>query len=649
MGPWSRPSLAGRGHEVEHLVIGTAGHVDHGKTMLVKALTGVDTDRLKEEKERGISIELGFAPLVLPSGRTASIVDVPGHERFIKNMLAGVGGIDMVLLVIAADEGVMPQTREHVDIINLLQIKQGVVALTKVDLVDREWLDLVKEEVSEFLNDTVLQGAPVVEVSSVTGQGLGELLAAIDGVAQKVPPRPAGGSVRLPVDRVFSITGFGTVATGTLWSGILRPGDPLVIMPRGINTRARNLQVHGRKVDEARAGQRVAVNLSGVEVGEISRGSVLATPGSLAPSYRLDVRLYLLKTAGILKNRAHVRLHLGTAEIICRVVLLDREELAPGEAALAQLELREPTAAVRGDRFVIRSLSPMRTVGGGQVIDPVAPKHRRQRPQVIAALLTKERGVPEEQVLCQLQSRPTFYTPAELAQATGMAGEAVQRFLELLVQKGLARRIAMDNQVYYLAREVYQSWTGKVKGLLEDYHREFPLREGLPKEELRSRLFPQLSSKQFHHLLLAMEEDGLARVSSQEVALAGFTPSPTPAQEEQIEALSNLYREKKFQPPAWEEACQAVGLAEPAAQEILLYMLKKGILVKISEDLYFHAACLDLARQAVVKYLQERGEITVGEARDLLQTSRKYALPLLEYFDRERITRRIGDKRVLRA
>ncbi|WP_027717755.1 selenocysteine-specific translation elongation factor [Desulfovirgula thermocuniculi] len=634
---------------MEHLVIGTAGHVDHGKTMLVKALTGVDTDRLKEEKERGISIELGFAPLKLPSGRSASIVDVPGHERFIKNMLAGVGGIDMVLLVIAADEGVMPQTREHVDIINLLQIPRGVVALTKVDLVDREWLELVKEEVNEFLNETILRGAPVIEVSSITGQGLGDLLAAIDRVAGEVPPRPTSGSVRLPVDRVFSITGFGTVATGTLWSGILRPGDPLVIMPQGTSTRARTLQVHGRKVSEARAGQRVAVNLSGVEVSEISRGSVLATPGSLAPSYRLDVRLYLLKTAGALKNRAQARLHLGTAEIICRVVLLDREELAPGETALAQLELREPTVAVRGDRFVIRSLSPMRTIGGGQVIDPVAPKHRRLRPQVIAALLTKERGSPEEQVLCQLQSRPALYTPVELAQVIGMAGEAAQHSLESLAGKGLARRIAVDNQAYFLAREVYEGWAAKVKRLLEDYHREFPLREGLPKEELRSRLFPHLNSKQFHHLLLAMEEDGLLRVSAQEVALAGFAPSPTPAQQEQIDALSNLYRERKFQPPAWEEACQTVGLAESAAQEVLQYMQKKGILVKIGEGLYFHAACLDLARQAVVKYLQERGEITVGEARDLLQTSRKYALPLLEYLDRERVTRRVGDKRVLRA
>lgn len=634
---------------MEHLVIGTAGHVDHGKTMLVKALTGVDTDRLKEEKERGISIELGFAPLRLPSGRSASIVDVPGHERFIKNMLAGVGGIDMVLLVIAADEGIMPQTREHMDIINLLQIQRGVVALTKIDLVDKDWLELVREEVGEFLKETNLRDAPVVEVSSLTGQGLDKLLEAIDRVAGEVAKRPATGSVRLPVDRVFSITGFGTVATGTLWSGTLHLGDPLVIMPQGISTRARSLQVHGQKVVEARAGQRVAVNLSGVEVGEISRGSVLASPGSLVPSYRLDVRLYLLKSAEPLKNRTQARLHLGTAEIICRVVLLDREELPPGETALAQLELREPTVAVRGDRFVIRSLSPMRTIGGGQVIDPVAPKHRRLRPQVIASLLTKERGAPEEQILCHLQGRRAFHTAEELAQASGMEKNTVLQSLQALTKKGLVRHIAADNQAYYLAREVYLDWAEKVHRLLKEYHREFPLREGLPKEEMRSRLFPQTNSKQFHHLLLAMEEDGLVKLAAQEVALPGFTPKPTPQQQEQINALVDLYREKKFQPPAWEEASRQVGMAEPLSQEILQYMLKKGLLVKVGEELYFHPECLAMARQAVVDYLKEKGEITVGEARDLLHTSRKYALPLLEYLDREKVTRRVGDKRVLKA
>ncbi|SHJ42021.1 selenocysteine-specific translation elongation factor [Desulfofundulus thermosubterraneus] len=630
-----------------YLIIGTAGHVDHGKTMLVKALTGVDTDRLKEEKERGISIELGFASLTLPSGRQAGIVDVPGHERFIKNMLAGVGGIDLVLLVIAADEGIMPQTKEHMDIIHLLQIPRGVVVLSKVDLVDREWLDLVREEVVDFLKGTTLEGAPVVEVSSVTGQGLDELLRTIDLVAQEVKEKPATGYVRLPVDRVFSITGFGTVATGTLWSGILRTGDALEIMPRKIASRVRTLQVHGRKVEEARAGQRVAVNLTGVEIEEVPRGSVLATPGSLTPSYRLDVRFVLLETARPLKNRSRVRLHLGTAEIMCRVILLDRDELAPQETALAQLELEEPAVAVRGDRFVVRSYSPVRTIGGGKIIDPVAPKHRRLRAEVIESLLTREKGTPEELLLQQLNSQRTILTAEELVKASGLDEKTVKDTLFSLVEKKQVRSIPLENQVYYLLQEVYLQWAENMRLMLQEYHRDFPLREGFPKEEMRSRLLAGLNSKQFQSLLQVMEEDGLVKLYTQDIALPEFTPRPNHKQEQQIKQLIEMYREANYQPPAWGEAARRAGLEGSAAQEILQYLLKKGLLVRVADDLYFHPDCVDRARQALVDYLREKGEITVGETRDLLQTSRKYALPLLEYFDREKTTRRVEDKRVL--
>ncbi len=630
-----------------HLIIGTAGHVDHGKTMLVKALTGVDTDRLKEEKERGISIELGFASLKLPSGRQAGIVDVPGHERFIKNMLAGVGGIDLVLLVIAADEGIMPQTKEHMDIIQLLQIERGVVVLSKVDLVDQEWLALVREEVVEFLKGTTLEDAPVVEVSSVTGQGLDELLRTIDLVAEEVKEKPATGHVRLPVDRIFSITGFGTVATGTLWSGILHTGDALEIMPYKIATRVRSLQVHGRKVEEARAGQRVAVNLTGVEVEEVPRGSVLATPGSLIPSYRLDVRFVLLGTAKPLKNRSRVRLHLGTAEIMCRVILLDRDELAPQETALAQLELEEPAVGVRGDRFVVRSYSPIRTIGGGKIIDPVAPKHRRLRREVIESLLTREKGTPEELLLQQLHSRRTIFTAEELVKWSGLDESTVKDTLHSLVEKKQVRSILSENQVYYLLQEVYLQWAENMRSMLQEYHRDFPLREGFPKEEMRSRLFAGLNSKQFQSLLQVMEEDGLVRLYTQDIALPEFTPRPNPKQQKQIEQLIEIYREGNCQPPAWGEATRRVGLEGHTAQEILQYLLKKGMLVRVADDLYFHPVCLASARQALVDYLLEKGEITVGETRDLLQTSRKYALPLLEYFDREKTTRRVEDKRVL--
>ncbi|MDD4170142.1 MAG: selenocysteine-specific translation elongation factor, partial [Desulfotomaculaceae bacterium] len=407
---------------MKHLIIGTAGHVDHGKTALVKAMTGVDTDRLKEEKERGISIELGFTSLELPSGRKAGIVDVPGHERFIKHMLAGAGGFDLVLLVIAADEGVMPQTREHLDIIQLLQVKKGVVVLTKADLVDEEWLELVTEEVREFLQDTVLEKAPLVTVSAVTGQGIAALLELLDHVAEETESKTAAGTPRLPVDRVFSVTGFGTVVTGTLVAGQLRVGDMVKVQPAGLTARVRSLQVHGKKVEVAGAGQRVAANLAGLEVEQVSRGSVVAGTDSLVPSHRLDVHLLLLDSADRpLKNRERVRFHIGSGETLGRVVLLDREELAPGATAYAQVELEEMVAAVKGDRFVIRSYSPLWTIGGGTVID-AAPgrKHKRFRSEVLGALATRERGTPEEILEHYLRDNATLPEIADVAAGTGL-------------------------------------------------------------------------------------------------------------------------------------------------------------------------------------------------------------------------------------
>ncbi|OAT85494.1 selenocysteine-specific translation elongation factor [Desulfotomaculum copahuensis] len=632
---------------MNHLIIGTAGHVDHGKTMLVKALTGVDTDRLKEEKDRGISIELGFASLKLPGGRLAGIVDVPGHERFIKNMLAGAGGMDLVLLVIAADEGVMPQTREHMDIIQLLQINRGVVVLTKVDLVDEEWLAMVRDDVKSFLQGTVLENAPLVEVSAATGQGIGELLRVIDEQAGRVMERPAAGRVRLPVDRAFSVTGFGTVVTGTLWSGELHLGDTMELMPRGLTTRVRSLQVHGKKVDTARAGQRVAANLTGLEVEQVSRGSVLAAPGSLTPSYRLDVRLLLLKSAAkALKNRARIRLYLGTAETLGRVILLDREEMAPGETALAQLELEEVAVAQRGDRFVIRSYSPMRTIGGGAVIDPVPHKHKRLREEVLNGLATRERGTPAELVEQQLPDRPALPTGDEIAAAAGLTAEEAGTALNRLIEEGRAVRIPAETSDYYAARDAYARWAKELQATLSAYHRGHPLRDGYPREELRSRQFPGLNSKQLQFLLQCMEKDGLVQLNAQSVARSGFTPHLEPALQKTSDQLEKTFRDAGFQPPAWTGEARRAGLDADQARELLAYLLRRGILIKVADDLYFHRADLERAKELLLAHLAAKGNITVGEARDLWQTTRKYALPLLEYFDRERITRRVGDNRV---
>lgn len=631
---------------MKHIIIGTAGHVDHGKTVLVKALTGTDTDRLKEEKERGISIELGFAYLKLPGGQDAGIIDVPGHERFIKNMLAGVGGIDMVLLVIAADEGVMPQTREHLEIIQLLQVDRGAVVLTKKDLVDEEWLDMVREEVSEFLQGTVLEKAPVLAVSAMTGEGLDELLQVIDKLVAGVENRKFTGPPRLPVDRVFTVTGFGTVVTGTLLSGRLNVGDNLQVYPGDSVHRVRNLQVHGQKVNTAESGQRVAVNLTGVETEEISRGNVLAPPGTLRPAHRLDTRLQLLDSAPrALKHRARVRVYLGTAEILGRVVLLDQEELLPGSEAYVQLQLEAPVAVARGDHFVIRSYSPMRTVGGGLVIDPAAPRHRRHRPEIIEALVTAEQGTPAELAEQQLETGVRLLTAAEVAAGGGMDGKTAAAALAELVQTGRAVLLTAEGESHYLATGVMEQWKKLIGRALGDYHRKFPLREGYPREEMRSRLFPRLNSKQFNLLLTHLEKEGLVHATAQSVVATGFTPRPTPEQQEIISRLEKLYTGELYQPPGWDEAVSRAGIRGDS-QEYLNYLLARGTLVKVADGMFFHHTAIDRAVKAIREYLARNEQLSLGEMRDLLQTSRKYTLPLLEYMDREKITRRVGDMRV---
>ncbi|MBF7084106.1 selenocysteine-specific translation elongation factor [Desulfallas sp. Bu1-1] len=632
---------------MKHIVIGTAGHVDHGKTVLVKALTGVDTDRLKEEKERGISIELGFAKLKLPSGHNAAIIDVPGHERFIKNMLAGVGGIDIVMLVVAADEGVMPQTREHLEIIQLLQIDKGVVVITKKDLVDEEWLSLVREELQEFLRGTVLENARVVAVSSVTGEGLDELLHVIDELVAGVDEKKSSGPPRMPVDRVFSVVGFGTVSTGTLLSGQIRPGDNLQVYPGDTVSRVRNIHVHGQKVDMAEAGQRVAVNLSGVETGDIKRGNVLAAPGSLKPSHRLDARMKFLPSAPKpLKHRARVRVYLGTAEILGRVVLLDREELKPGEDAYVQLQLEDPVAAARGDHFVIRSYSPMRTIGGGTVIDPAPVKHKRNRKEVIEALSTAEKGTPSELVEQYLFTTARPVPLHQLATGAGISEEEAGSTLRELLDNDRVVKLTAEGEDYYLSAMVLARWEQTILSVLNEYHQKYPLREGYPKEELRSRYFTVLNAKQFQVLVNYLDQRGKVAGRAQSIALRGFEPQPPPEINEKINRLEKIFLENEFQPPTWSDATTRAGIKNAEAQELLGYLLARGILVKLAEGIYLHGKALRKAVSLIKEHLEQKGEISLGEVRDLLQTSRKYTLPLLEYLDREKVTRRVGDMRV---
>ena len=635
-----------RGEVMTNIIIGTAGHVDHGKTALIKALTGIDTDRLKLEKERGISIELGFAFCLLPSGRRAGIVDVPGHERFIKNMLAGVAGIDLVLLVIAADEGVMPQTREHMDIVRLLQIDRGIVALTKVDLVDEEFLKLVREDVNDFLKDTPLKDSPVVEVSAVTGQGLEKLLEKIDEVP--VEGKDTSGQARLPIDRAFSVTGFGTVVTGTLWSGGIHTGDNLEIMPQGLVARVRSLQVHGEKVKEATAGQRVAVNIAGVGVEQAQRGSVLAKPGFLRPANRLDARISLLANVQKeLENRTRLRFYLGTAEIPGRVILLDREKLLPGETAYAQFLLEEPVAAIKGDRFVFRSYSPVYTLGGGAIVDSASRKHKRMREEVIEALVTRELGRPAEQVESYLKNQKTIQNRSDISRATGINEEETSRSLQELAGENKVYILTVDHDQFFISRDVYRQWVEKLTELLKKYHRQFPLREGSPREELRSRLFPQFTARQLQALLKIMEEENILSPGSNTVSLKGFQPKLEDGQQEIIKRIEDTFYKSSFQPPDWESVSSGEGFNELQSQEVLQHFLRQGTLIKVAEGLHFHAAAIEDAKKILVVYLEKNKEISIGEIKTLLNISRKYALPLLEYFDRIKVTKRVGDKRFL--
>lgn len=628
-----------------NLIIGTAGHVDHGKTELIKALTGINTDRLKEEKERGISIELGFAFLDLPGGLRAGIVDVPGHEKFIKNMLAGVGGMDMVILVIAADEGIMPQTREHLDIIELLQIKWGVVVLTKVDLVDEEWLSLVSKEVVDFLKGTVLEYAPLQEVSSMTGSGITELKEILNGVAQKVEKRSSCGLVRLPVDRVFSLSGFGTVVTGTMNSGAIKLGDTVEVMPQDLKAKVRNIHVHGEKVEQAGAGQRVAVNISGLEVEQIPRGSQIVTPGVMKPSFRIDARLKLLKSAKKLKNRTRVRFYLGTAEIFGRIRLLDREELNPGEWAYVQLELESSIVSLRNDRFVIRTYSPMRTIGGGTIINSKAAKYRRYCKDVLESIAIKEKGEPSDLILDFLEKNSSISSSQDISDNIGFEHMAIKDVLQDLVRQKKVKQIAGEGFTGYLYSRNYKKLASQLRELIDSYHQKYPLREGYPKEELRSRKLTTLNSRQFQALLQSMGEDGFIVYGNITVSAPSFTAKPDAQMQKVISLIESKYLHNKIQPPAWKEVVANVGLNQDASGEILGYLVAQGILVKVSRDLMFHYTAVEDIKQKLIQYLDKHKDITVAQFRDIFNTSRKYALPLLEFFDQEKITRREGDIR----
>ena len=632
---------------MKHVVVGTAGHIDHGKTSLVKALTGTDTDRLPEEKARGITIDLGFAFLEEPDGLTVEIVDVPGHERFIKNMLAGVGGIDLAMLVIAADEGVMPQTREHFAICSLLHIAGGLIVLTKTDLVEPDWLELVRDDVAALTRGTFLDGAPIVPVSARTGEGIGELRAVLRDLAAKVPSRGTDQLPRLPIDRVFTIKGFGTVVTGTLMAGRLRVDDRVEVFPAGLQAKIRGLQTHGRSVSDSIAGQRTAVNLQGVDRVAVERGNVLGLAGTLVPSTLVDATLELLPDAPRpLKTRDRVRVHTGTTEVMARLLLLDRPELAPGASTFARFRLEAPIVALPGDRFVIRSYSPMVTVGGGTLLDIAPPRFKLKAPAHLAHVRLLAEGSPDtvvEEHVRHAGGAGVRFGP--LSGRVPFGPERLRGLLEGLQRAG--RAVAIDRD-WFVHAESLARLRGLVVGALEQFHRASPLRPGMSREELRGRAGAP-DERVFGHLLGSLESEGVLRADRDKVRLASHEVRLTAEQQRVVDRLEQTYLDAAAAPPGPEEALGRAGLAGGEEHELFQFLVEGRKLVRVKESLYFHAQALDAIQDKLVAMLRERKEIGPGDIKDLLGISRKYAIPLLEFFDSRRVTARVGERRVLRG
>jgi selenocysteine-specific elongation factor len=632
---------------MKQIILGTAGHIDHGKTSLIKALTGIDTDRLKEEKRRGITIELGFAHLELPSGQVLGIVDVPGHEKFVKNMVAGATGIDLVALIIAADEGVMPQTTEHLEICQLLNIQHGLVVLTKIDMVEPDWLELVREDVTEFLSDTFLAAAPLAEVSSQTGEGLKELIHVIDTLVQEIPERDAGNFFRLPIDRVFTMKGFGTVVTGTTISGRIQTGDEVTIYPQGISSRIRGIQVHNREANQVRAGLRTAINLQGVEKAQIERGHVLAAKDSLRSTYMLDVLLELIPSAPRkLKNRARVRFHTGTSEIISRVILIDRDELEQGETCFAQIRLDQPTALLQRDRFILRSYSPVRAIGGGEILNALPLKKKRFSEAALSELKLLHRGDLQEKTE-QFIRMNRFHgsESSELQFLTNTNKKKLEEILQVLLAQ---KRIIQFNKesATFIHVDYFERAREEITVTLTAYHHDFPLKTGLLKEELRSRTVGSHNQRLFNYIINQLireksivQEKEVLRLTKHKVTLAQD-------QEKVRLQIEEAYLKSGLQPPYFRELKK--GFPDNMGDDVLQVMVKEGLLIKVKEDLYFHQKTLEELKNRLVAFLREKGEISTPQFKDMTGTSRKYTIPIIEYFDRSQLTVRVGDNRVLR-
>ncbi len=623
---------------MRYIILGTAGHIDHGKSALIKALTGIDPDRLKEEKERGITIDIGFADLRYPeSDLTVGIVDVPGHEKLISNMLAGAGGIDIVLLVIAADEGIMPQSQEHLAICNLLKTKSGLIAITKSDLVEKEWLKLVKDEAEDFVKGTFLEGSPVITVSSKTGDNLDLLKSEIKEIALKVAPKKSGGLFRLPIDRVFTLKGFGTVITGTAISGTISIDDPLEILPGNIKTKVRGLHSHGMSIKTASAGQRVAINLQGVEKNELERGHVAVTPLSFYHTKIIDVFLKHLKDAPVLKNKSLVHFYIGTSETIARVILYEREELKPGESCYCQLRLKDPLTAVSGDRFIIRRFSPLETIGGGEILDPFPLKRRRK--DSIDDLKILYTGSLDQKISLKIKNAGIKgFSVDSINGWINAELKAISDSINRLRERG--EIIQYEDILFH--KNFYDFLQLKISELLENFHKNNPLKPGMPKEEIRNYL--RIDSRLFNHLLTILDN---IIVEKNLIMLKDFKITLSSSEEAYKTRILDLLEKSMFQPPTKTELSASLIMEQPLISDILNILSKEGSVVRINDTLYLSASSYENMLSLLRDFFSKKSELTVAEFRDLLGTTRKYALPFLEYLDSINITIRTGDVRKL--
>ncbi|PTX64941.1 selenocysteine-specific translation elongation factor SelB [Melghirimyces profundicolus] len=626
----------------KHYVLGTAGHIDHGKTRLTRALTGVDTDRLQEEKERNISIEPGFAPLTLPSGRRLSIVDVPGHERFIRQMVSGVTGIDFVLLVVAADDGVMPQTREHLSILNLLGIREGLIVLSKIDRADPELLPIIEEDVRDTAKGTFLENAPLIRTSAVTGEGIQEILDTLDQKLPHLEERKSDAPFRLPVDRAFTVKGAGAVVTGTVQSGSVTPGTDLLVQPEGFPVKVRQIQVHGQTVPIAQAGQRAALNLSGIDHRNLARGQTIIKPEAWNPTWRMDIRAISLHDLSFsVRQRSRVKVLIGTAEVFADLIFYDRKEWKPGEEVYASLILEEPVVAGRGDRFILRRPTPATTLGGGEVVEPRAPKRKIR--SSAAETIRQLHFSPLPQRILEMLKHALLLDAVDIARSAGESVDAVSTELEALNREGSALKLG-DR---YASAEALGVLEKQLKDGLKEYHENHPMYDGIPKAEWASRFLPSLSSKDANTLLEHWEEAGWIHLKGDSVALASFVPSLPKRLKPKAQSLLERLRREGLSPSEWSLLSAEADLDPEEGEDLRGYLIRQKKLVPLTADLLIHRDSFDGAAAAVKRIIHQNGTLTMQQAKKEFSLSRKYLIPLLERMDQEGITRRKGNERVL--